>query len=57
MNSFPFQVLTRDMVSNPKATQQFIRPEATASQADWKQRPPVAPPPSIRFDGLGQSPR
>jgi len=34
INSFPFQVLTRDMVSKPKATQEFIRPEATASQAD-----------------------
>ena len=40
MNSFPFQVLTRLMVSNPMARQTSILPEATDSQADWKQSPP-----------------
>jgi hypothetical protein len=30
-------------------------PEAIASQADCRQRPPVAPPPSMRREGLGQS--
>jgi len=57
MNSFPFHVWTRDIVSNPKTTQQFILPEATASQPAWKDSPPVAPPPSTRLFGLGQRPR
>jgi len=57
MNSLPFHVWTRDIVSKPKATQQSIRPEATDSQADWKHNPPVAPPPSILLFGFGQSPR
>jgi len=34
MNSFPFQVLTLPMVSNPMARQTSMRPEATDSQAD-----------------------
>lgn len=33
MNSLPFQVLTRLMVSKPMARQTSMRPEATASQA------------------------
>ncbi len=57
MNSFPFHVGTWDIVSKPNAAQTFIRPEATASHPAWKQRPPVAPPPSIRLFGFGQRPR
>ena len=56
MNSFPFQVLTRDMVSKPMATTQSIMPLATVRQASWTQRPPVAPPPLMRTVGLGTSP-
>ncbi len=57
MNSLPFHVATRLMVSNPAARQTSIRPLATASYAAWKHSPPVAPPHSIRTEPFGLSPR
>ena len=57
MNSLPFQVLTWLIVSKPYARQMSISPDATDFHPSWKQMPPVAPPPSTRCPGLGQSPR
>ena len=57
MNSFPFQVGTRLIVSKPAARQTSIRPLAMASYAAWTHSPPVAPPHSIRTDPFGFRPR